>query len=172
MTKTLIIFSTITGNAFKLAEAAKEGLDSYAGPYNIDYIDDALLNEFDWFVFCYYCDKGTADPKTVEMIHKLQGKHIMIMGTLGASLKTPHARIVKENVAKLVSENNILVGNYLCRGSIDLYRTSKKLAIPEGQPRHLSIDRFLYQHDSLGHPNDLDLYEAMFCVRESFKSQQ
>ena len=33
-----IIFSTVTGNAFKLADGIKEAVPDYIGPYNISYV--------------------------------------------------------------------------------------------------------------------------------------
>lgn len=41
-----IIFSTITGNAFKLAEAASEAVPNHVGPYNIRYINEEVIRKF------------------------------------------------------------------------------------------------------------------------------
>ena len=68
MGKTVIIFSTITGNAFKLAEAAADVIPNHAGPYNIRYVNDEVIDTFDTFVLAYWCDKGSADPDTIELI--------------------------------------------------------------------------------------------------------
>ena len=45
-----IIFSTITGNAYKLAVAAAEAVPDHVGPYNIRYITDEVIDKFDTFV--------------------------------------------------------------------------------------------------------------------------
>ena len=45
-----IIFSTITGNAFKLAEAASEAVPDHVGPYNIRYINEDVIRRFDTFL--------------------------------------------------------------------------------------------------------------------------
>ena len=45
MGKTVIIFSTITGNAFRLAEAAASVVPDHAGPYNIRYERCVLIDE-------------------------------------------------------------------------------------------------------------------------------
>ena len=47
--------------------------------------------------------------------------------------------------------------NELCRGSIDLKRTARKLRIPEGVKGHLSPERFERQKESLGHPDSAEL---------------
>lgn len=169
--KTVIIFSTITGNAFKLACAAKEGIENPYGPYNLRYADDErVINAFDTFVLCYWCNHGTADDDTISFINKLSGKNIIMVGSLGVSTDTPHAKNVLERVAALASEKNRLLGNYLCQGSIDLKRTYERTKIPEGEKGHLSMERFERQKLSLGHPNESELALATEAVKNALKS--
>lgn len=155
-----VIFSTITGNGYKLAEAAASVIDEKAGPYNIRYINDEVIDKFDTFVITYWCDKGTADGDVVELIEKMKNKSIIILGTLGADINSPHAKHVCEKVEELVGKNNHLIGHFLCRGSIDLARTAQKMKLAEGQKGHMTPDRFICQTYSLCHPNAYDLYEA------------
>ena len=116
-----------------------------------------MIDLFDTFVLSYWCNHGTADDDTIDLIHRMQGKKIIIIGTLGAARDSAHAQKVCENVEKLVRENNRLIGHYLCRGSIDLNRTARRLRIPEGQKGHLSPERFEKQKESLGHPDTQEL---------------
>lgn len=161
-----IIFSTITGNGYKLAEAAASVIDDKVGPYNIRYIDNEVIEAFDTFVITYWCDKGSADKDVIELINKMKGKKIIILGTLGADINSNHASYVAKNVETLVSKDNILIGHFLCRGSIDLVRTAQKLKKREGEEKKLTVDRFINQIHSLNHPNEYDLSQAAsFMVR-------
>lgn len=161
-----VIFSTVTGNGYKLAEAAASVIDDKAGPYNIRYVTDEVIDADDTFVITYWCDKGTADGDVVHLIEKMKNKNIILLGTLGADINSPHAKHVCENVEKLVQKSNNLIGHFLCRGSIDLVRSAQKLRLPEGQRGHMTPDRFMNSIRSLYHPNDYDLYEAAaFTVR-------
>jgi len=169
--KTVIIFSTITGNAYKLAMAAKEGIENPYGPYNLRYADDErVISAFDTFVLCYWCNHGTADDDTIAFIQKLKGKNIIMVGSLGASMDTPHAKSVYERVGALASKENNLLGNYLCRGSIDLNRTFARTKIPEGEKGHLSMERFESQKLSLGHPDENELALATEAVKNALKN--
>ena len=168
MKKIPIIYSTITGNAFKLADAIKENVEAYLGPYNIRYINDEVINKFDTFVLVYWCNHGTADDDTIALINRMQNKNIMILGTLGAAVESDHAKKVYENASNLVLKNNNLIGNFLCRGSIDLNRTAKRMEIPEGQKGHLSKERFEKQKESINHPNELDFENARKVLKEAF----
>lgn len=152
-----LIFSTITGNAFKLAAAAAEVVPDHCGPYNIRYITDEVVDMFDTFIISYWCNHGTADDDTIALLSRMRDKNIIIIGTLGAARDSKHGEDVFRNVNELVSKQNRLVGHYLCRGSIDLKRTARKLRIPEGVKGHLSPERFERQKESLGHPDSAEL---------------
>lgn len=159
-----IIFSTITGNGYKLAVAAAEAVPNHVGPYNIRYITDEVIDKFDTFVISYWCNHGTADDDTIDLISRMHGKKLIVIGTLGVSVDTAHAAKVCANVIALASEHNTLLGHYLCRGSIDLKRTFARTRIPEGQKGHLSMERFEKQKQSLGHPNAEELDAARAAV--------
>ena len=161
-----IIFSTITGNAYKLANSVAEVVPDHVGPYNIRYINDEVIQMFDTFILSYWCNHGTADDDTIALLRRMQGKKIIIIGTLGASMASKHAADVQEHIEALVKEQNISVGQYLCRGSIDLRRSGRRLRIPEGQKGHLSQERFEKQKESLGHPDAADLQGARETVRK------
>ncbi|HBJ18803.1 MAG TPA: hypothetical protein DDY70_03550, partial [Clostridiales bacterium] len=145
-----IIFSTITGNGYKLAAAAAEAVPDHVGPYNIRYITDEVIDKFDTFVLSYWCNHGTADDDTIDLIARMHGKKLIVIGSLGVATDTAHAAKVTENVIALASEHNTLLGHYLCRGSIDLRRTFARTRIPEGEKGHLSPERFEKQKQSLG----------------------
>lgn len=165
-TEPLIVFSTKTGNAFKLAVAAGEGMPcTYTGPYNISYVDDALLAEHELLVLCYWCDHGNADKATSDLLGRLNGKKLVLLGTMGARPDTPHGEKVKERVRENIKKGNQLLAHYLCRGSIDLKRTIKRTLIPEGEYGYLSPDRFEKQKESLGHPDAGELSMAAGTVR-------
>lgn len=161
-----IIFSTITGNAYKLAVAAAEAVPDHVGPYNIRYITDEVIDKFDTFVLSYWCNHGTADDDTIDLISRMYGKKLIVIGSLGVATDTAHAAKVCENVIALASAHNTLLGHYLCRGSIDLHRTFARTRIPEGQKGHLSMERFEKQKQSLGHPNAEELDGARRAVAE------
>lgn len=164
-----IVFSTITGNAYKLAAAVSEVVPDHVGPYNIRYINDEVLEKFDTFVLSYWCNHGTADDDTIELIRRMHGKKLIVIGTLGVARDTAHAAKVCENVEALASGDNVLLGHFLCRGSIDLRRTAARMRIPEGQKGHLSAERFEKQKQSLGHPDENELAQAQDAVRAFLK---
>lgn len=71
-----IIFSTITGNAYKLAAAIADAVPDHVGPYNIRYVNDEVIERFDTFILSYWCNHGTADDDTIALIQRMQGKRL------------------------------------------------------------------------------------------------
>ena len=169
MSSAAIVFSTITGNAFRLAEAAAQVIPDHVGPYNIRYVNREMIDKFDTFVLSYWCNHGTADDDTIDLISRMYGKKLIVIGSLGVATDTAHAAKVTENVIALASAHNTLLGHYLCRGSIDLRRTFARTRIPEGEKGHLSMERFEKQKLSLGHPNAEELDGARLAVAEFLK---
>ena len=170
MSAVAIVFSTITGNAFRLAEAAAQVVPDHVGPYNIRYVNREMIDKFDTFMLSYWCNHGTADDDTITLLQHMQGKKIIILGTLGAARESAHAQKVCQNVENLVRAQNMLAGHYLCRGSIDLARTARRLRIPEGEKGHLSQERFEKQKESQGHPNAEELAQCQAEVKEFLKA--
>lgn len=170
MSTIAIVFSTITGNAFRLAEAVAQVISDHVGPYNIRYVNREMIDRFDTFVLSYWCNHGTADDDTIALLQHMKGKKIIIIGTLGAARESAHAQKVCENVENLVRAQNTLAGHFLCRGSIDLARTARRLRIPKGEKGHLSPERFEKQKESLGHPNAEELAQCQTEVKEFLKA--
>ncbi len=164
-----IIFSTITGNAYKLAAAAAEVVPDHVGPYNIRYINDEVIRMFDTFILSFWCNHGTADDDTIALIKRMKGKRLIIIGTLGVARDSKHAMDVTERVRALASEENTLLGLFICQGSIDLRRTARRLRIPEGEKGHLSQERFERQKLSLGHPDEKDLEDTKEAVKNALQ---
>ncbi len=164
-----IIFSTITGNAYKLAAAAAEVVPDHVGPYNIRYINDEVICMFDTFILSFWCNHGTADDDTIALIKRMKGKRLIIIGTLGVARDSKHAMDVTERVRALASEENTLLGLFICQGSIDLRRTARRLRIPEGEKGHLSQERFERQKLSLGHPDEKDLEDTKEAVKNALQ---
>lgn len=167
----IIIFSTITGNGYKMACAAAEGMPcDYLGPYNIRYVNDEVVEKFDTFVLTYWCNHGTADDDTIALIQRLRGKNLIILGTLGAPSDSAHAEKVRASVKELAERDNTLVAQYLCVGSIDLKRTYERTKIPFGEKGHLPMERFERQKLTQGHPDEKELAEASRVVNEAITS--
>ena len=87
--KSLVVYSSQTGNTRKLAEAAFEAL---SGEKEILLVDDAPdPSEYDSIVVGFWLKGGKPDPKSAEYLGKVKQKALFLFATHGAAAESNHA---------------------------------------------------------------------------------
>lgn len=159
MGKTLVTYSSLTGNTKLVAENIFEIIDGEKELVSLNDIKNVDIDSFDTLVVGYWVDKGSADGRTKRFLKELSNKNIALFGTLGADPKSEHGNKVLDRVAKLVEKNN-LIGNFLCRGKIDPKLVEKMGKFPLKLVHPLTPERLKRIEDAKPHPNAEDLAEA------------
>lgn len=146
--KSLVVYSSQTGNTRKLAEAAFEAL---SGEKEILLVDDAPdPSEYDSIVVGFWLKGGKPDPKSAEYLGKVKQKALFLFATHGAAAESNHAIQGMEFAKSLAPESDIR-GTYSCQGEVNpkvLEKASKK-----PQPPVWLTDA----QDAVGHPNSVDI---------------
>ena len=158
--KTLVTYSSLTGNTKKVAEKIYEIVDGEKTIISLNEINSVSYNEYDRIIIGFWVDKGTADKRTREFIKKLSGKKVAYFGTLGADPVSDHGKTVRERVSALCNENNTLFGEFLCRGKIDPKLVEKMGKFPLKLIHPLTPERLQRIEDAKPHPNEKDFQEA------------
>lgn len=114
--KSLVVYSSRTGNTKKIAEAIFETLSEPKAIHSVE--ENPSPDEFDFIAMGFWVDRGNADVKARRYMKTLKGKKIGIFGTLGAYPDSDHARGCIEKVMKILKGNNIL-GSFLSQGKIN-----------------------------------------------------
>ena len=112
----LVVYSSITGNTRRVAEAVFETLPEPKAIYPIEAAPDP--EGYDFIALGFWLDRGTADEKFRRYIKKIKNKRIGLFGTSGVYPDSAHAREAVKNVESLLAENHIL-GSVMCQGKID-----------------------------------------------------
>lgn len=159
-----VIYSTLTGNTQKVAEAIYDSIDGDKHISNIKALELDKLSPRDVLVICYWCSRGTADADTTQLIKELSGFKIITAGTLGTYDDGREAAMMKERVREAVTAGNTYLGGFVCRGKIDPARTEKRRLIPKGQPHYLDDEGYKRHLSSRIHPTDKDLKNAQGFV--------
>lgn len=160
MKKTLVAYSSLTGNTKQVAEKIFEIVDGEKEIISLNNISSVDVNIFDRIIVGFWVDKGTADKRTREFIKKLSGKEIGYFGTLGADPNSKHGNDVNERVTALCSEKNIFLGGFLCRGKIDPKLVEKMGKFPLKLIHPLTPERLQRIEDAKSHPNEDDFKNA------------
>lgn len=162
--KTLVAYSTKTGNTKKVAEAINEVIDGS----EIKNIDDINNLDYDLVIVGAWIDKGTANKEAIDFIEKLENKKVAFFFTLGAYPDSGHAKDCVKRIEELfIKNNNEVIGHYLCQGAVDpkLIEFMKK-QFPVDHPHGPNPERIKRWTDASTHPNLEDLENA----KSKFKS--
>ena len=163
--KTLIVYSSRTGNTKQVGEAIAAALDGSGESYEIHPIENApapaSLEAFGLICLGYWVDKGLPDEKCRNYLAGLNGKKVALFGTLGAWPDSDHARecIAKsEELARREGANSVL-GSFMCQGKVDpkILEVMQKMA---GDQHPMTPERIARIEEAKKHPDAEDLRRA------------
>ena len=132
--KTLIVYSTISGNTKAVCERIYEALNAEKEILNVKDIKNLKIDDYDNFIIGFWCDKGTMDKDSIEFLKTLNNKNVYFLGTLGARPDSEHWNDVFENAKKLCSENNNFKNGLLIWGRISKEMQDMMKKFPAGHP--------------------------------------
>ena len=126
--KILVVYSSLTGNTQKVAEAINTALPADT---TLEKVSPTLDHTpYDLIFAGFWVDKSTADKAAAELLAQLHGKKIVLFATLGAYPNTPYAEKCLRNAAALLAPDNELLGTYNCQGKINPQLIEKFKTLP------------------------------------------
>ena len=153
--KSLVIYSSQTGNTRKLADAVYETL---TGPKKIFTVNDAPdPSGYDFIALGFWFMSGRPDPGTLEYMSmeyfgNIRGKRLFLFATHGAAVDSLTAEDGMSYAKMLTSEANI-VGKFSCQGEVNPEIIEKARALRE-------VPEWIAQApEAANHPNDADIEE-------------
>lgn len=166
--KTLIIYSSQTGNTKLVCEKAFEFLKNEKNIVPIEEIETINLDEYDNIIIGTWIDKATADAKAKKFINSLVDKKLYFIGTLAASLSSDHAKKCFNNLSKLCSKKNNFIDGVLARGKVsdDLKEKFTKFPLNIIHKFVPNIKEIIDETQS--HPNDSDFSLIEDFINKNF----
>jgi flavodoxin len=161
--KSLVAYSSQTGNTRKLAEAVFEALPGEKVLYPVEEAPDP--SGYGFIAVGFWLMSGKPDPKSSEFLVKIGKKPLFLFATHGAGAGSDHAIHGMEVAKSLVFESDIQ-GTYSCQGEVNpkiLEKASKK---PE--PPVWLADA----PGANGHPNSADIEVLSHQISELFANQR
>lgn len=162
--KELILYSSITGNTKKLADAIHEELPHVAFMKTQDFIEDRI-HDYDIFYIGYWVDKGNVDPVTQKVLQMMKDKIIVFFGTLGAGENTGYYSMVKQRVESNAMDNQI-IGHFLCQGAVNdaVIQRYQKMIIDHPDDEHMKQQLENYEKGK-SHPDEQDLINVKEFIK-------
>ena len=156
--KSLVVYSTRTGNTKKVTEAVFKVLPD---PKEIKRVEEAPPAEgYDFIAMGFWIDKGTAAAGAAKYMAEMKGKKVGLFGTLGAYPDSDHAKDCINNVKNLMKENDIL-GTFLCQGKVDPVLIKMMEEKMKDDPHHaMTPERKARLEEGKKHPDETDYISA------------
>jgi flavodoxin len=129
--KSLVIYSSQTGNTEKLARVVYDYLDGEKEIHSITDAPDPV--DYDFIAAGFWLKSGKPDPASLEYLPKIGGnKKVFLFVTHGASCDSDHAKEGLTHAKELVKDAD-LIGIFNCTGEVEsafLERVSAKPVKP------------------------------------------
>ncbi|HOO34163.1 MAG TPA: flavodoxin family protein [Thermotogota bacterium] len=162
--KTLLVYSSKTGNTKKVAEEIIKVLPQGSEIYPVEEAPEP--SQYDNVVIGYWINRGTADDKTLKYIERIEGKKVGFFCTLGAYPDSEHALNCIKNGYELLGINNEVLTSFICQGKIDPALTERFKELPPDHPHAMTPERKKRHEIASKHPDADDFRNA----QEAFKS--
>jgi len=160
--KTLLIYSSLSGNTKKIAETMACALsDCTLAPVS----EHIAEQDFDILIFGYWVDRGMPDEKSAAFLQNVKNCRVILFGTLGASVESEHAKACMQKAEMLLLDpprNNVLCASWLCQGKVD-----PKLLGPMDKMSDERRERILAAQQ---HPNEEDCIHAQGFICDAMKN--
>ncbi len=170
--KTLLTYSSLTGNTRKVADAIYEVLKDY----NIDYfpVDEVKdIERYEIIFVGYWIDKGMPNKEALQLLKKLRNKKVGVFFTLGAHPDSEHARKCVEKSINLLEEgNNQILCVFHCQGKISDKLIEFFKTLPPDHPHALTEEKLERYALAAKHPDETDLKRAQEVLKEVFLNEK
>ena len=161
MSKKIIIYSSLTGNTAKVANAIAEEIGCESVSFNEF---KGNLDEFDFIGVGFFVDKGGADAKFTKFYKEnIKNKKIGVFMTLGAEPDSDHAKeCLKKVEDELIANGCEVLCDFACQGAIDpkLIEMMRKMAEKGNSPHPITPEREAKWAKAALHPDEADLANA------------
>ena len=162
--KSLVVYSSRTGNTQKVARAIYEALPEPKEIFSAKEAPDP--SAYDFLALGFWVDKGTVNAGSARYMKSVTGKKIGLFGTLGAYPDSDHARQCMEKARQMVQGNDIL-GEFLCQGKVDPDLIKMMEIKMKDDPHHsMTPERRARLEEAAKHPDKKDLADARALFAE------
>lgn len=156
--KSLVVFSSQSGNTKKMAEAAYEVLPGEKEIYPVEEAPEPT--GYDFVAVGFWLKSGNPDPKSSEYLKKVGKTKLFLFATHGAAAGSDHAKNAME-AAKSLAEGADIIGTFDCQGEVNAGLLEKVKARPNPPDWIGDADT------AVGHPDEGDLNALKEVVKQA-----
>jgi flavodoxin len=147
--KSLIVYSSKSGNTKKLADVIYEALSGEKTISPVSELPETV--GYDFIAVGFWLQAGKPDPAAEKYLARItNGKRLFLFATHGAAKESGHAKTAMD-IAKGLVPNAEIAGTFNCQGEVNpdfLQKAARKQPLPEWVKD---------APDAKGHPDDADI---------------
>ncbi len=165
--KAAVVYSTLTGNTKKIAEAFCAGLGEGAELFDVKAAPDPSV--YDLVAVGFWVDRGHPDQKAMDFMKTVSGRKVFSFFTLGAKPKSAHAFKCAYTAKTFYGPGCEEIGCWHCQGAIDPKLIEQMRKMPAGGPHSASPENEARWAAAATHPDAEDCAaatEAAKAVRQ------
>jgi flavodoxin len=155
--KSIIVYSSQTGNTQKLAETIYENLSDDKNIFKIEDAPDP--SGFDLVCLGFWLMAGKPDPKSQDYLTKITNQKLFLFATHGAESQSEHAQQAM-NTAKSMANQADIIGSFNCPGEVNPKILEKAGSKPV-PPVWLKD-----APNAKGHPDNADLEQLVKTLKQ------
>lgn len=155
--KSAVVYSTLTGNTKKVAEAVLKSMPEGCEIYNVNEAPDPAA--YDFIALGFWVDKGMPDEKSKAYMARIAGKKAFTFFTLGAKPASAHAYRCAYLAKTFYGKGTEEVGLYFCQGAVDPKLIEMMRKMPAG-PHSATPENEARWAAAAKHPDEADLAAA------------
>ena len=163
-TRIALAVSSATGNTALVADGVRAALEEMGWTVHDVPLDAQPTEKI--VIACFWCRKGSLDPKSLGFVQHCAGKRMLLLGTMGSFPTGLYADSVRRNVERIVDERNECLGVFLCQGKVRADRIEQRRSLSPDDPHYLDDWGVARLTESLKHPNATDILYAQAFVRD------
>ncbi|RLB91397.1 MAG: flavodoxin family protein [Deltaproteobacteria bacterium] len=155
--KTLVTYSSQTGNTLKLAKTIYDELKGEKEIFPMDQVPSTI--DYDLVAVGFWLQAGKPDPKAMAYLSKFtQSSRLFLFATHGAATDSDHVKHAVDYAVGLTN-NAQIAGVFTCQGEVNPKVLEKVKQKPEPPVWIKDADT------AIGHPNELDIQDLINTIR-------
>ena len=167
MGKWLVVYSSVTGNTKKVAEAMAQAAKE-ADLFSVDEVPEDLSG-YEVVLAGYWLRRGGPDPKMARFLPRVAGRQVVFFQTHGTMPGTEHAVTAFARAALLLGEGCSILGTFSCQGKINPVLIEKRKKAGPEDPHANSAENAARWAAAANHPDTRDLQAAADFVQGLYR---
>lgn len=175
MHKWLIVYSSVTGNTKKIAEAMYSAfVPGEADIFSIK--DEFSLADYDYIAVGYWLTRGAPDKAVQNLLSKITGKTVILFQTHGAELGSEHSVTAFARAGMKLGADCEVLGTFSCQGKINPALLVRRMNNTNENDPHSATKRNKKRWENASkHPDENDLQRAkdfVFAMKHKLALKQ